>query len=57
MLMVTNIDHNYAWRFSRNKYVIFINRPVGVEVNAKVFIETCSTSVSILFHISFGKNL
>ena len=58
-------DHNYAWRFSRNEYVIFINRPLGVEVNAKVFIETCSTEVKVsnacfclltLFHISFGKN-
>ena len=58
-------DHNYAWRFSRNEYVIFIKRPVGVEVNAKVFIETCSTSLKVsnvsfclltLFHISFGKN-
>ena len=61
-------DHNYAWRFSRNEYVIFINRPFGVdgvEANAKVFIETCSTSVQVsnvsfglftLFHISFGKN-
>ena len=65
MLMVTKIDHNYAWRFSRNEYVIFINRPVGVEANAKFFIETCSTivkfsSVSLclltLFHILFGKN-
>ena len=61
MLMVTQID-NYAWRFSRNGYVIFINRPVGVEANAKFLIETCSTSVkvsnvSFLFtHISFGKN-
>ena len=65
MLMVKQIDHNRAWRFSRSEYVIFINRPVGVERNAKFFIETCSTSVKIsnvffclltLFHISFGKN-
>ena len=33
--------------FSRNEYVIFTNRPVGVEVNANVFIETCSTSVKV----------
>ena len=46
MLMVTQID-NYAWRFSRNGYVIFINRPVGVEANAKFLIETCSTSVKV----------
>ena len=65
MLMVKQIDHNRAWRFSRSEYVIFINRPVGVETNAKCFIETCSTSVKVsnvffclltLFHISFGKN-
>ena len=65
MLMVTQIDHNCAWRFSRNEYVIFINRPVGVVANAKFFIETCSTSVKVsnvsfclltLFQISFGKN-
>ena len=63
--MVTQIDHNRAWRFSRSEYVIFINRPVGVEANANFFIETCSTSVKVsnvsfclltLFHISFGKN-
>ena len=56
---------NYVWRFSRNEYVIFINRPVRADANAKVFIETCSTSVKvsnvffglfIFIHISFGDN-
>ena len=47
MVMVTQIDHNCAWRFSRNGYVIFINRPVGVEANAKFLIETCITSVKV----------
>ena len=56
---------NHAWRFSRNEYVIFINRPVRADANAKVFIETCSTSVKvsnvffglfIFIHILFGNN-
>ena len=56
---------NYVWRFSRNEYVIFINRPVRADANAKVFIETCSTSVKVsnvffglflFIHILFGNN-
>ena len=50
------------WRFSRNEYVIFINRSVRADANA---IETCSTSVKVsnvffglflFIHIFFGNN-